>query len=166
MEESHRLLATGTGRERRRGRRPRAGVAQLYRSAGMTLDAQALGPGRRMTEAVVADRTQAPRQDVPEVTRHELHAREGAGFPAVSLRTVLPAEADAPFIHLHHAAVGDGGAGDVGPEVLQRRRPVAGGLDVHAPVLGPDRRIDLPAVDLKERAQVFPEGGLQERQME
>ena len=34
--------------------------------------------------------------------------------------------------------VGDGGAGDVGPEVLQRRRPVAGGLDVHAPVLGPD----------------------------
>ena len=72
----------------------------------MTLDAQALGPGRRMTEAVVADRTQAPRQDVPEVTRHELHAREGAGFPAISLRTVLPAEADALFIHLHHAAVG------------------------------------------------------------
>ena len=68
------------------------------------------------------------------------------------------------LIDLHHSAVADGGACYVSTEILKGCCPVAGGLDVHAPVFAPDFGIDLPAMGLEERAQVLPEGGLQERQ--
>src|SRR5690349_4844538 len=38
---------------------------------------------------------------------------------------------------------------------------MAGGLKVHAPVLAPDRRVDLPAVSRQELTQVLTKGGLE-----
>lgn len=103
---------------------------------------------------------------MPEVTRHELHSGESACLPPVARRAVLPPEADGAIVHADQATIADGRAGDVGAEILQGRTTIAGGLNVHAPVLAPDRGIDLPVMNLEESSQVFPERRLEERQVD
>ena len=108
---------------------------------------RALGAGGGMAEPVVADGSQAAREDVPEVAHDKLLAREGADLAAVARRPVLPPEADGVIVDAHHAGIAEGGAGDVGPEILEGGATVAGGLNVNAPILAPDGGIDLPVVN-------------------
>jgi len=129
----------------------------------MTLEVQAFGPGGGMTEAVVLNGAQPARQDVPEVPRHELHCGECADLPPITGRAVLPPEADGVIVDSNHAAIAQGGARDAGAQILEGGSSVSGGLNVHAPVLGPHRGIHLPVMNLEERAQMLPESRLQER---
>ena len=133
--------------------------------AGMELNAGPVGLGGGMTEAVVADGSQAAREDMPEEARDKLHAREGADLVAVARRPVFPPEADGVIVHAHHAGIAEGGAGDLVAKILQGGTAVAGRLNVNAPVPAPDGGIDLPPMNPKEFAEVFPEGRLQERQV-
>ena len=54
-EQAHRLTTARAERERCWCSGERGGGAELYGPAGMSLDAQAFGPGGGMTEAVVSD---------------------------------------------------------------------------------------------------------------
>ena len=114
-----------------------------------------------MTEAVVADRSQAPGEDMAQIASDEFDARECFGFGAVVIGTIFPAEGDGVVGNRDYARIGDGRAGDVGAQVFEGGSSGAGGLDVHAPVFAPDGRIDLPAVLFKELVEVLAEGALQ-----
>ena len=98
--------------------------------AGMELHAHAVGAGGGMTEAVVADGSEAAGENMPEVERDKLQAREGADLAAVARRPVLPAEADGVIVEAHHAGITEGSAGDIVAEILEGRAAVAGGLNV------------------------------------
>ena len=160
---------TATARTERHGSPRRgewSGGTPLDGPAGMTLHAHAVGAGGGMTEAVVPDGSQAARENMPEVARDKLHAREGADLAAVARRPVLPPEADGVIVDARHAGIAERGAGDVGPEILEGGAAVAGWLNVNAPIFAPNGGIDLPVMNPKEFAQMFPEGRLQERQVE
>ena len=118
-----------------------------------------------MTEAVVTNGTQPAGQHVPEVTRDELHARNGGGFPPVALGPVLPAERDRLSRDVDQARIVDGGAGDVSAQVFERAATGTGGLNMHAPILVPDDWIDLPVAFLEPPVKVLAEGRLQLRQV-
>ena len=101
-EQPHGALTAGTGRGRWLGSvrgwgwRPVAPVMPLWQ-----LDAQALGFGGRMTEAVVTDRAQAPRAARGGVTRARTR-RPGRWRFSVRLPCcpVLPAERDGVSVTL------------------------------------------------------------------
>ena len=160
IQGTHRPATARTERHGSRRRREWSGVAPLNGPAGMTLNAHAVGAGGGMTEAVVPDGSQAARENMPEVARDKLHAREGADLAAAARRPVLPPESDGVIVDAHHSGIAEGGAGDVGPEILEGRATVAGRLNVNAPILAPDGGIDLPVMNPKEFAQMFPEGRL------
>ena len=93
-DQAHGAPTARTERDRRgRSGSPGRGT-ELDGSAGMTLNAQAFHLGRRMTEAVVANRAQPARKNMSQIARHELHARERAGFPAIARVAILPPEGD------------------------------------------------------------------------
>jgi len=141
-------------------------VAELDGSSGVKLHAQSIGFGGGMTEAEVADRAQALGQDVTEVTTRKLHTRQSQGAIFVLAGAIFPAEGNGVLIDLENAGVGDGGVGDVSPEVFEGAGPGTAGLDVHAPILAPDLRIDLPVVVFEQSIEVLAESGLEVRQMQ
>jgi len=100
--------------------------------------------GGGMAVSVVANGPQPPWQDVPEIAADELQTGNRFGADAAVGGTVLPGKGDVIVAKLPDAGIADGGAGDVGAEVLNGALAVAEGLDVNTPVLGPDRGIGLP----------------------
>ncbi len=68
--------------------------AKFTRQSGVELDAQAIGFGGGMTEAVVTDGAQSARQHVTQITRHELNAGDRGNLTPVIFGPVLPAERD------------------------------------------------------------------------
>ena len=164
-QQAHGLAAVRTERSRRGRRGGRDGRAQLHGPTGVQLHAQTAGLGGGMTEAVVTDRAQPARQDMSQIAPDKLHARKERGFDAVAGVAILPAEGNGLLGDRPDAGVADGGAGDVSAQILQSGDAGARGLDMHAPLLAPGRWVDLPAVNLKEVAQVLAEGGLQVRQV-
>ena len=82
--------------------------------AGMELHAHAVGARGGMTESVVADGSEAAREDAPEVARDKLHAGKGADPAAKVVRAVHDRGADFGSIgrmgsrrcHGYHAGLG------------------------------------------------------------
>ena len=165
-KQTHGLSAARTERNVGRGRSRGRGGAQLHRLAGVKLDAQTAGLGGGMTEAVVTNGAQPGGQDMPQIALDKLHAREGASFLAIIGGAVLPAEGDGVVGDVEDPGIADRGAGHVSAQIFERRRTVARGLNVHAPILAPDRGVHLPAVDPEEVTQVLTEGGLKVRQVD
>ena len=94
-----------------------------------------------------------------QVTPDEFHAGQGEFFGLVVIRTVFPAEGDGVRIDLEHTGIGEGGAGDIGAEVLEGAGAGAAGLDMYSPVFAPDRGIDRPIVCFEQPIEMLPEGG-------
>ncbi len=92
----------------------------------MQLPAQTAGLGGGMTEAVVTNGAQPSGQDMPQIARDKLHARQGAGLHAMAGVTVLPAESDGLLGHFEDARIADRGPGHVGTQILERSSAVAG----------------------------------------
>lgn len=163
---AHGSATARTQRDRRCRYGHKGQGTHLNGPAGMTLDAQPFGAGRRMTEAVGANRAQPAGKNMPQIALHKLDTREGADFGAIGRLAILPAEGDGGVVNPKDAGIADGGARHVGSQVFEGGPAVAGGLNVHAPVPAPDAGIDLPVVGLKEIAQTLPEGRLQVRQVD
>ena len=117
--------------------------------AGEDADAFEFGFGGGVAKPVVAHGVHAAGQDVPEVAADELDAGKGLGFFDVAVGAVFPAEGDVVFADVHHAAVADGGLGDVGAEVFDGGFSGADGADVDAPFDAPDGGIDRPVEQLE-----------------
>lgn len=98
--------------------------------------------GGRVAVAVAADRAQAHRQNVPQVALNEIDAGDGFGAPGVAAGAVFPREGHRRVADVENAGVGHRGARDIGAQILDRLRPVAEGLEMHAPVFGPHSRLD------------------------
>jgi hypothetical protein len=95
----HRLGATGTSRAATiggSGREIRA-VTELDRSSGVKLDTHSIGFGGGVTETEVADRAQAPGQDMTQVAPCKLYSRQGHD-PALVVVAVFPTEGDRVLI--------------------------------------------------------------------
>ena len=114
-----------------------------------------------MEKPVVANGVHFAGQDVAQVASDEFDAGDGRCFDAVALVAVLPAEGDRPGIVGNEAAVGDGGAADVGTEVFDGGLPRAEGLDVDPPVGAPDSGIHFPIQSLEALAELVAEAGLE-----
>jgi len=125
------------------------------------LHAQAVGFGSRMTEAVVANRTQSNWQDMAQVAAHELNSGQIQSFDAVVVVSIFPTKRDGVFVDLEDAPIVDGSASDVVAEIFDGGGPGTCRLDVDSPVFGPDLRIDLPIVVPQEAVHVLSEGPLQ-----
>jgi len=117
-----------------------------------------------VAEAVVADRAQASRQDVAQVTSDELDPRERELPGSIPVGSILPTERDVLGIDAKDARIADRATSHVGPEVFDGRVPRTDGADMYAPVEGPDLGIDLPLVFVEQATHVFAEGGSQMRQ--
>lgn len=124
--------------------------------------AEEFGGGVAKTE--MADGTQSAREDVAQVAGAELRAGDRFEALASAVGAILPAEGDGILAEGDEAPIAEGGLRNIGPEVFDRTGSVAAGLDVHAPVLGPDRGIGLPAEGLESRAEVVAEAPLQRRE--
>ena len=132
-------LATARTQRRGCGWRGNGGrVTQLDGPARMQLDAQPVGLGRRMTEAVIANRAQAAWENVPKITFDKLDPWQSAGLAAMARVAILPLEGNGAVGDLEDSRVADGGAGDIGAQIFEGGGTVAGGLNVHAPILVPD----------------------------
>ena len=119
-----------------------------------------------MAKPVVANGVHLAGQNVAQVAADELDAGDGRCFDAVALVAVFPAEGDRRGIAGHKAAVGDGGAAHVGPEVFDGGLPRAEGPDVHAPAGAPHGRVRLPIQGLEALAELMPEAGLEGRDVD
>src|SRR5215813_1720116 len=102
-----------------------------------------------MAEAVIADRAQSGGQHVAQVAFCELKAGQSEFSASITVRAVFPTEGHRVWIDPDHAGIGDGGARDIGAQILERAVSRTAGLDVHAPVFAPDPRIDRPIVVLE-----------------
>jgi hypothetical protein len=91
--------------------------ANQQRPPGVEGDALAFEFGRWVAEPEVADRAQAARQDVAQVSADKLNAGEGFGLLLVTIGAVLPAEGDVTLSDGHNARVADGGARDIAAKV-------------------------------------------------
>ena len=100
-----------------------------------------------------------------QVAADELDARQGQRLKTIVSAAVFPAEGDGGFIDGHEARIGDGGARDVGAQVVEGAGPEPAGW-ICTPQWSPDLRIDLPVVLREQLAKVLAEGGLQVRQVE
>src|SRR5687768_3867651 len=102
-----------------------------------------------MTEAVVTNRAQSPRQHLAQIAPDKLNAGERESFVAVAGVPILPAEGNGVVGDLEEAPIADGGAGHVSAEVFEGAGAVAGRLNVHTPILAPDTGVHLPLVLFK-----------------
>ena len=74
--------------------------------------------GRRVAKAVMADGMHFGREDMTQITAHELDSFKLAWAHAIAIVAVFPEEGDMVFADLGDAAVGDGGSCDVGAQVF------------------------------------------------
>ena len=111
-------------------------------ASGMKGDALAHGLGGGMAKPVSADRPHGQWQDMAEVAGDELDAGHFFHPPGVAVSPVFPREGDARFVDGKDAGVGDGGAADIGAEILDGPPAVTEGLEMHAPVFFPNAGID------------------------
>ena len=84
------------------------------RTAGVEGHFLAFGFGRRMTEAMIADRPQSAWQDMAQIAPNELFAGDGLGARLVVIGAVFPTEGDVGAGGRKNARVADGGAADIG----------------------------------------------------
>ena len=103
----------------------------------MQLDAQSVGFGGGMTEAVVADGAQSEGQRVAQIVADEFSARQRLELRAVMVGAIFPAETDGVVGEGRHPRIIDGGTSDVGAEIFDGASAGAGGLDVHSPIFSP-----------------------------
>jgi hypothetical protein len=127
----------------------------------MKLQAPAIGFGRGMTEAIVANGTQARGQNMTQVTGDKFGARQREDFPSIVAVAVLPPKDNMGVGEAEDARVGNGGAGDISAQVFEGGGAAAGRLDMHAPVLVPDIRINLPTLLVQKPSQMLAKGGLE-----
>ena len=166
-DERHGLAAAGTVWRCSRligfaGRRR----AEHEGHAGLERDPLAFGFGGRMAKSVVADGVHFAGQDVAQVSANELDAGEVRLFHAVAFVAVFPLEGHRVGIAGQDAAVADGGAADVGPEVFDGGDPRAEGLDVDPPADAPHGGIHFPVQSLEAHTKLMPEAGLEGRNVD
>lgn len=109
---------------------------------GVKADALSLVFGSGMAEAVVANGFESAGQHMAQVTPNKLPPFNRLGFLHVAVGTILPGEGDVGVGERLDARVGNGGAADVGAQILDGVEAVAKGLELDAPVLLPEARID------------------------
>jgi len=153
LKKSSALGATRAGR---------VGQIRSYRSelhwhAGMKLDAQAIGFGCWMTEAVVTNRAQSGGQDVGEIAADKFDPGQFQDFGSIVVGAIFPTKGDGLIGDLEDSPITNGGAGHVSADVFEGGGAGASGLDVHSPLFGPDVGIGLPAVLFQEAAHVLAE---------
>jgi len=110
--------------------------------ARMEGDALAVGFCSGMAEPIATDGAHSKGQDVPQVAGGEFDARKGLGASGIAPGAVFPGERDSAVADSKHAGVEDGGAANVSAKVLNDAFAIAEGLEVHAPVLFPNRRLN------------------------
>lgn len=84
----------------------------------MERDAFALFLGGGMAKPVATDCAHGRGQDMAQVASDELDARKGFGAAGIAAGPVFPRERDGGRVDGEDAGVADGGAADVGSEIL------------------------------------------------
>ena len=90
-------------------------------ATGMKGNAFPLRAGGRVAKAEVADGLESLGKDMSQVALYKLLSWEGLGAEDMAMGAVLPGEGDVGVTHGHQAAISDGGATHIGPQIGDER---------------------------------------------
>jgi len=130
------------------------------RKEGLDLEPSRFSSG--MKPAKIADAVQSDREDMLEVTAHELVGRKGA-FVAETVFGVSVGKAHRLRSGYQNTVIADRGAADVASEIPHNRFPGAGRLSIYPPGFAPDRVRNLGVEFGRLRPQRFFHGPAESR---
>jgi len=109
--------------------------------ASVESDAFPFGFSGRMAVSIAADGTHSDWQNVAQVAGSELHAGDCFLAFGVAARPVFPRKGHRAFGDSKYASIGDGGSANISAQIFNDAFAIAEGLEVHTPILFPNRGI-------------------------